>query len=228
MSKHYRFLPLIGASLGAFLVPILLAAGSPAVILQILRSGFINRLAQLGFAVFMGTVLGACIFGIVALFLKRKLKKKSEAVSDKVTELNAKPIGGWLIIMAVWFSLAPVLHLFGIVQHAAILKHYSPKLFFGYELLISIVLFILAAIVCICFLTKKKITPKLAVIYMLTAVGLETIRFIIVAPLVGKPLKELFIFILIPAPITLIFWILMSSIWSFYFIRSKRVKATFC
>lgn len=120
------------------------------------------------------------------------------------TDFHYAIVAGWLILPALGVLFALFDHTFFLIKSLPVFFHKTIIMFFG-ESLLSVLFYL---VVIYTWVKRKKIMPLLMIIILTIIV----IQNIIISIITGE-LEWLYI--------------LSGIIWTLYFIRSKRVKATF-
>lgn len=223
--RKSQYLPAIGAVLGALLFPFL-SGSSPEAVWDLLRRGRTNQMAQFCFVSFLGALLGAVGFLILSVLINRMSQGVPQADGDQSVP---KPLRGWLLLPAVWFTLSPALHLVSILHHSVIVTHYSPKFILALDIANSALLFLLASAICFHLFARSKTTLVFVTTYFLAGLAYAVVRPVLALAL-GVPkslLIQLTLFLDPPWFLLIVLWGALALSWVIYCRRADRVRVAF-
>jgi len=154
--------------------------------------------------------------------------KDNDQEQDFDQKLNG--IGGWLVFPAIGIVLGPIIMLLKLLNLESMksginwdVVETNIRDVVAFEEFTNIVLIIFLIYVAILFFKKNKKAPKIFISYIVTALIINVIHFIIGLELHGE-MKTIYLII---SGKSLIISIISAAIWIPYFKESLRVKATF-
>lgn len=143
-----------------------------------------------------------------------------------------KKIGGWLYLVAIGITLAPIANFFNLNMLIETAKNADWEfiwqqgpgtvLFLIYEYSMQGYMFVYSALLAILFYTKKHNFPKMFIIYVSSLLGLGVLGVFITENLPNSTPEQL-----VQPVVFVIYCLIVALIWVPYFLKSKRVKATF-
>lgn len=162
----------------------------------------------------------------------RQLPPQSTAREAVVAGKPLVGIGGWLIFPAIALCLAPFMFIWGMAEAYSILNdsEYEYVLdrfeglstLLGYEIFANAALLIFGLAVAVVFFRKLAITPRLFIAMLVTSLVLS---FIDVAWLAG--IVDMGSEVMEQAYIEVARVVIAAVVWIPYFLKSRRVQATF-
>ncbi|WP_199140883.1 DUF3857 domain-containing protein [Pedobacter sp. ASV12] len=150
---------------------------------------------------------------------------------------NALPIGGWLVLLAIGMVSGPIGLLFAIfssgtfdqstwdiaksLNGSGALLYKATNIF---ECIMNVFAFVFSIFMLIMFFKRMKSFPSYFIIYRTVYLAVIFIDVILIAMLNAKTTLDYDVFKNIR---TLVFQLIISTLWIAYFIKSSRVKQTF-
>lgn len=159
-------------------------------------------------------------------------------VAPKVKDVNAKPIGGWLILVAIGLVLSPIILMAGLITDDGYFDAYTWStlwnteevngkayiVLIAFELIINIVRVVFCVIVIILFFERRSIVPRLMVILYAGTLGFIVFDAIVAYSIDSSVFTSADDYETTKEIIGSIF---RAAIWIPYFMISDRVKHTF-
>ena len=157
----------------------------------------------------------ACIKSVLA---DRGLFTSQEGLKEK-KELTG--IGGWLVLPAIGLVLSPFAAIMFIIMDLEAMED-MPRYqhLFAFEIGANVIIALFAVVAAFLFFSKNKMTPKVAIAFLVTNLALMLIGTVMIVEEFGSGVDS-------EAYTDLIRSVVAAAIWIPYFINSKRVKNTF-
>ena len=154
-------------------------------------------------------------------FLADHLRRRAKR-ARRTEEAGPVGIGGWLALPAIGLVVAPLINAWNILAEFALLDQAEVgeaefRAVLAEEMVLNAVLLLFQVYVAVAFFRRKRAAPGLMIALILAGVGVNSIDTLMVESVPG----------LRPDFAQVVRSVIAAMVWIPYFLRSRRVKATF-